>query len=1818
MFANTSVTTGSINASGGSTAGAPGSLTINNPYAAGAISLGDVTITGTNTPRSFQGFTAATDSTFSAGQVRTSGPINILSYNNQQFTSINTSSATASGGDVILNSYFGALSVTGATGIVTSGTGTGNASGKVEVYIPSGSVSVTGPITTTATAGATAGSVAVTGTTFSTAGAINTSNLGTIGNGADVSIFTTGNLTTTAVSANSGTTLGNGGGINLIAGSSGTGNVSAGAISATATGAGAPGGNVLITAPGTASVGNVTLSTTGTGTGGSLMIVAGTTGTSLAPAQTGTLTVGAVNTTSVLNGGEIVLANLGTGGAIVAGNLTTNPSGTDGQAGSIGIVSGGTVVIGNVLGSSVGGSGGADAYGADLFISAGATSGVSIRTGNIDLDATGPAGKLGGNIYFVRTAGATAATGSVTQKGAPAGSFFNGAPTAPVANIAGNTTLTFNGSSVTGYNPGGFTSITGGTVTVNATSGGTGDFRLLVPIVARGGDVTLTGLVGQTTGGFATPVIVLASGNITLTGNTTSSSTTAQGGVVNIISTAGATSLRTVDVSGTTGGQILLSGNVGPSSTGVSLANGASLLANSLASAGAGGRINIIAGGNVFLGTGDNRTNNSVNASGLSGGNITVVSGQSILDFETSIQATGTTGAGGNIWLQAVNGGVYLYNESIAGINYNANLDVSSTGSQGGSIYAAGPQGLSVRSDYISGAPASTTGSFNANGFRAGGTIALSSSQWAITLSDLSSITATASAVGGIGGVVQMSTAGTLQTSSVNVSGSFGGTIQGSSLFYILDNGGNLSANGTAGSGGLIRIATAYAARLGSSQNTTSNSISANGTSAGGIIDISSLLTIASYETSLSATATTGTGGTINVSSYFGDVQLYQGTAGTNANINVSSTAGTGGSIHLTAAAGVQSSQDAGACCGNATIRADGATSGGSIIIASTSSSDVSLNAMSAISASATSGVGGNILLANFGTGAVATGSATLSANGSAGGGSVTAVSGGTIALSAINARATTTGPGGTIYLSSVGNLSAGALNASGSGARGGTVLISTAQPNPTATGTTLSQSGAATTPFASGTVTIGSFNVTGSSAGTASMYTSGNATITGGAGATTSQTKLVLPRRLALTAIYTLTPDLIPGGSFTSFSNTSTLTLSGFSSAPLPLVVSAQSAVLGTVTGAGQSFSVLSGGTISYASINTAPLVAGAGGSVALYSLSSAANTIQANGNFTTSGSGLGNKAGFIVIDAPFGNFSAANNVQILAQGNLLATANNISLLFGSNLVLAGGGGAINGATVRLVSTDGMVNANLLSLTGPVSGSAGTDFTLTVNSSALALGDISTRAGSITIDGNNGTGAITVGASKLLFANQGNLTIENDSLLLGTISIGANASLTALSNQIATFGNVNIVIGAVPASPVIGTAPANVTVSQSGGGQVFFGNNRIVANTPVNLATAIGTRIVFNTGTRPASAITLGGGVTITADPPGTALAPGSALIAAGGGSFAGFDATPNADPIAPPAPVIPTTSANGPIVVLNELIAGNATLGGPSRAVLQILQIPFNPALPLSTLNPCDTTLPDRPYQNSFSADEVSFGESTEAVNDNHKNETRGRKQDDESKTDHTSMQNEPSALKAIAFVQPAATATGTSVTKSSSNKVSAWVNQENGVTFDSPNSLILNSGEALIFSSAVSRIHCGEYSVSLRSGAIALVTKDGSLLKVRNLGGTGADSVSLLVHGRKIHVHPGSEAIMGPDDGSAEKVAQTDNLGRRRVTHVAPAKGKTIILSEFSMLSLIKSNRLLTQVVVQRPGKTESAVSRNVMKTMAALTYATAGHGQYSQSK
>jgi predicted ATPase len=180
----------------------------------------------------------------------------------------------------------------------------------------------------------------------------------------------------------------------------------------------------------------------------------------------------------------------------------------------------------------------------------------------------------------------------------------------------------------------------------------------------------------------------------------------------------------------------------------------------------------------------------------------------------------------------------------------------------------------------------------------------------------------------------------------------------------------------------------------------------------------------------------------------------------------------------------------------------------------------------------------------------------------------------------------------------------------------------------------------------------------------------------------------------------------------------------------------------------------------------------------------------------------------------------------------------------------------------------------------------SGSDFVLNANGSVL-LNNIVTVDGSISVVTTAGTLSTNIN-SVIQVAEPGNETTAAEFILLqnaaakaskgAAISIGAGTKISTYvgtpGTGIAGPGSIRILATTTPVQTNT-TLPANVVLGTQTGGTTFFGANGITALAPNNTMDNVGADITFDTGTKPASAIVLGGGVLLHADPPLTGTAP-------------------------------------------------------------------------------------------------------------------------------------------------------------------------------------------------------------------------------------------------------------------------------------------------------------------------------------------------------
>lgn len=851
LIAQGDITTGNVTMAAGSVSGSRGTMFVQAGLSGtGNVLFGDVA----------GGSTVASQLRLSAPGTLTTGTftnmgIRLETGGTIQMTGIvQTIGAT----HISLKSINGSIIIT-STGVTSAGPGS---AGGIQLSAINGNISVTGPINASAPAVNPVSLVAINVTVqdnvpLGLLGNISTNNTASSG-GADVTIFAEQNITLRNINTSSGAGGGQSGEITIIAGNSGTGNISIQNITATSN---VQTNLITVMAPGTVSVGNITANSSN-GSVLPISVIAGTSGTSRAPAQSGTLTVGNINSSTAANShtsGNILLVNMGTNGAISAGTLTVTAV-ANGSSGGVSIVAHGTVTTGAINTSTSG----AGSLGGSVFITSGAAAGAAVTVNGIN---TQGAGVNDGSLWVIRNAGTSASLGTVTVG---SGGNFNGAPTAPVANIVGNTTLTLTPGAATGYNPGGFTSINaaGSTLTVN-----TGTAVLPnIPIVARGGDVNIGTLTINNNTANYTPLILVGAGNLNIA---TAITDTAGLSSVQLHSTAGSVTTPSITLTDTS--RILIY-----ASQTFNLANGRSYTA---VNSGAGSLINIVvAGGSINLGTANNQTNNALSVSGTIGGTINLYAKNGITLYETSLTANGSTGAAGRIELTTSAGDITLYNlySTSLGTNFNSTITANSTSAGGGLLLIASGNNMSVVRDISVCCGLSTTQQFSATGSTTDGMFSVNTQFGSINLADTSSGLVNASSQG----IIQLfaydgvSAPSTLSSSNSLTLISYFGTIamsgtQTATGAYVIDLGSsngitNLSSPITSGSVGMVQTLGTLnvTSTISSTGAFTATSRTINVSAAGSISALSVAITSENISNSNFIRAT-GTGAVFTVSSAY-------------------------------------------------------------------------------------------------------------------------------------------------------------------------------------------------------------------------------------------------------------------------------------------------------------------------------------------------------------------------------------------------------------------------------------------------------------------------------------------------------------------------------------------------------------------------------------------------------------------------------------------------------------------------------------------------------------------------------------------------------------------------------------------------------------------------------------------------------------------------------------------------------------------------------------------------------------------------------------
>ena len=341
-----------------------------------------------------------------------------------------------------------------------------------------------------------------------------------------------------------------------------------------------------------------------------------------------------------------------------------------------------------------------------------------------------------------------------------------------------------------------------------------------------------------------------------------------------------------------------------------------------------------------------------------------------------------------------------------------------------------------------------------------------------------------------------------------------------------------------------------------------------------------------------------------------------------------------------------------------------------------------------------------------------------------------------------------------------------------------------------------------------------------------------------------------------------------------------------------------------------------------------------GNGGTINLTSGVFANGLLQVNGSLTANGSGSANGGTININYGEPGSNSfmvggAVTNNGV--TGNILANASG----FGIGGAIAITNGAVN---ALYVVNDGTISAGTITINK--AGQA-----VTVSGSGTMIGAISSLGSTVSIQSANSmsfaaitasaggivltadTGVVRVLQSVTIAASGGDITIQNLDTFTGSILIENRAiiSATDVSN-----GKIYIVLGSVPSTPVSGLQPANFVANLSNGGTIYYGTNSVATLAPTNTANINEGSLIFDTGALGASAIILGGAVTISIAPVPLPPAPPSPACSDCNASLASSILSEPARVVLPAAII-----SNNYVNLSNTVISTDQNIGSTSDSL-------------------------------------------------------------------------------------------------------------------------------------------------------------------------------------------------------------------------------------------------------------------------------------------
>lgn len=431
--------------------------------------------------------------------------------------------------------------------------------------------------------------------------------------------------------------------------------------------------------------------------------------------------------------------------------------------------------------------------------------------------------------------------------------------------------------------------------------------------------------------------------------------------------------------------------------------------------------------------------------------------------------------------------------------------------------------------------------------------------------------------------------------------------------------------------------------------------------------------------------------------------------------------------------------------------------------------------------------------------------------------------------------------------------------------------------------------------------------------------------------------------------------------------------------------------------------------------------------------------------------------------------------------------------------------------------------------------------------------GNVESTNGAILLE--NTAGLLQIGAGITILGDTA-INIRNTGSVdeVDLIAIGANATImTDTTSKTAGAGQINIVQGVAQTGKVRKNIK-NVVQNLQGGGTILFGGSKAsyIASAPTNTFNAIGANIYFSTDQKKNDGgLTIGGGVTITADPP---VPAGSAITTYGAAPTALTVSSELSQPV------------DADTAKINNVALGNASVMtmNPNQASL---------ANSLLNLASNDARMPGLVSDSNDNSYLVSY---------------------------------EPASIEVDA---PVCTDLDIAITGGANG-----VGVKGISTMKHSECITMDNGNALFMPSKDTTVVTPKGTVKIAANAVAMVMVDGNQLSVYDINDHHKRSVTVETAGRTITLSPGRHVLLtNVKAGQFADVNPMEAMMHRAVSTQPLGGDRTAFTSEFSLPAAVQVMKPL-KAIFASDNAAAKKVAERVIKTSAVIMHVSGGNAPF----